>query len=221
MFGHIASALCELHRPRIQTPQLQLTLLAPVVFSPPAQDPICSPHVDAARAAAGAAFERILADHLSAARVAFQSEERLRALQYAKTPVRGPGPRPPPTRLRRAAPCPETRSGSGPPYSAPTSPPPPPRTRRNISQDARLEVPILVHGRVVHWIDSKASFGDPHVHREQGMRQFLSYVNRYGPGLVIYWMGFVDELDSHPEARAQFFLGRLTCSVAFCREVWG
>lgn len=56
-------------------------------FSPRKQDPLCSPHIDAARAAAGAAFERILADHLGAARVPFQSEERLRALQFAKTPV--------------------------------------------------------------------------------------------------------------------------------------
>ena len=31
----------------------------------------------------------------------------------------------------------------------------------------RLEVPIAVRGRVVHWIDSKASFADPIVHREK------------------------------------------------------
>ena len=98
------------------------------------------------------------------------------------------------------------------------------------AQDVRLESPIAVRGRVVHWIDSKASFADPQVHREkarvhdarclllllllllltclfararallQGMPQFQAYVNRYGPGLVIYWLGFVDELaGSHPD----------------------
>lgn len=62
-----------------------------------------------------------------------------------------------------------------------------------------MEVPILVLGRVVHWIDSKASFGDPTVHKEQGLKQFISYVDRYGPGMVIYWMGFVEELNAHPD----------------------
>ncbi|WAR19185.1 CDIN1-like protein [Mya arenaria] len=40
--------------------------------------------------------------------------------------------------------------------------------------DVKLEVPIAVDGRVVNWIESKASFG---------------------PGMVIYWFGFIDELD--------------------------
>lgn len=31
--------------------------------------------------------------------------------------------------------------------------------------DALLQVPIVVWGTVVHWIDSKATFGDPHMHR--------------------------------------------------------
>lgn len=64
--------------------------------------------------------------------------------------------------------------------------------------DIKLEVPIAVRGRIVNWIDSKASFSDPIVHMEKGLEQFQGYVNRFGPGMVIYWHGIVDELNNDP-----------------------
>ncbi|CEF99935.1 unnamed product [Ostreococcus tauri] len=64
--------------------------------------------------------------------------------------------------------------------------------------DIKLEVPIAVRGRIVNWIDSKASFSDPIVHVEKGLEQFQGYVNRFGPGMVIYWHGVVDELNNDP-----------------------
>ena len=64
--------------------------------------------------------------------------------------------------------------------------------------DVKLEAPIAVRGRVVHWIDSKASFSDPLVHVEKGNEQFQGYVNRFGPGMVIYWHGIVDDLNADP-----------------------
>eukprot|EP00877_Chromochloris_zofingiensis_P001620 jgi/Chrzof1/11459/Cz05g37120.t1 len=65
--------------------------------------------------------------------------------------------------------------------------------------DAWLQVPIAVRGydgqwHVVHWIDSKASFGDDRTHSQQLEGQYRTYLNRYGPGMVIYWFGFIAEL---------------------------
>lgn len=42
--------------------------------------------------------------------------------------------------------------------------------------DAKLLVPIGVRGRVVTWIDSKASFGDNYMHRQQAGEQFQGCV---------------------------------------------
>ncbi|KAA6417933.1 MAG: hypothetical protein FRX49_12091, partial [Trebouxia sp. A1-2] len=55
-------------------------------------------------------------------------------------------------------------------------------------------VPIAVKGRIVNWVDSKATFGDTKSHLEYNQEQFSKYVNRYGPGMVIYWFGFIDDL---------------------------
>ncbi|XP_016092886.1 CDAN1-interacting nuclease 1 isoform X2 [Sinocyclocheilus grahami] len=44
--------------------------------------------------------------------------------------------------------------------------------------DIILEVPIAVDGHIVHWIESKASFGDEHSHHTYLNEQFWSYCNR-------------------------------------------
>ncbi|KAG7397829.1 hypothetical protein PHYBOEH_012091 [Phytophthora boehmeriae] len=68
--------------------------------------------------------------------------------------------------------------------------------------DVRLLLPIGVQDpkdgqlHVVNWIDSKAMFGDRHTHETENANQLQGYVNRYGPGMVIYWFGHVAHLSS-------------------------
>jgi hypothetical protein len=65
--------------------------------------------------------------------------------------------------------------------------------------DVKLDVPIAVKGRIVNWIDSKASFCDQWTYKNKGLEQFQGYVNRYGPGMVIYWFGYLADLNNHPD----------------------
>ncbi|MEW5304855.1 MAG: hypothetical protein WDW36_007436 [Sanguina aurantia] len=59
--------------------------------------------------------------------------------------------------------------------------------------------PAVKSFRVVNWIDSKATFGDLKTHTKQLDDQYRTYVNRYGPGLVIYWFGHLAELPPDPD----------------------
>eukprot|EP01102_Stenamoeba_stenopodia_P014621 TRINITY_DN487_c0_g1_i7.p1 TRINITY_DN487_c0_g1~~TRINITY_DN487_c0_g1_i7.p1 ORF type:complete len:151 (-),score=22.54 TRINITY_DN487_c0_g1_i7:327-779(-) len=47
---------------------------------------------------------------------------------------------------------------------------------------------------VVNWIESKASFGDEGSHMGNVQDQLWGYRNRYGPGIVVYWFGFIHDL---------------------------
>ena len=66
--------------------------------------------------------------------------------------------------------------------------------------DIKLDVPIAVDGFIINWIESKALFGDPEAHSGYLRDQLWSYLNRFGPGLVIYWFGYVSQLDVHRNA---------------------
>ncbi|XP_075049363.1 CDAN1-interacting nuclease 1 isoform X2 [Mixophyes fleayi] len=83
--------------------------------------------------------------------------------------------------------------------------------------DFILEVPVAVDGHVIHWIESKASFGDESSHRMYLQDQFWSYWNRFGPGLVIYWYGFIEELDCHRE-RGILLKDEFPCDIVTLRN---
>eukprot|EP00047_Mylnosiga_fluctuans_P008565 m.259237 g.259237 ORF g.259237 m.259237 type:complete len:284 (+) comp22269_c0_seq1:71-922(+) len=59
--------------------------------------------------------------------------------------------------------------------------------------DALLTCSVVVCGTVIHWVESKALFGDPITLNENFTKQLVPYRDRYGPGLVVYWFGFVAE----------------------------
>lgn len=44
--------------------------------------------------------------------------------------------------------------------------------------DFKLDVPIAIEGRVVNWIESKATFGDEDTHQQYLNDQLISYFNR-------------------------------------------
>ncbi|CAH2045297.1 unnamed protein product, partial [Iphiclides podalirius] len=72
--------------------------------------------------------------------------------------------------------------------------------------DFKLDVPIAVDGFIVNWVESKAMFGDEDNHSGYVKEQLTCYWNRFGPGLVIYWFGYLETLDSTPEVNNMFIL---------------
>lgn len=46
----------------------------------------------------------------------------------------------------------------------------------------------------INWIESKASFGDDKKVQRDLKRQLEPYKILYGPGMVVYWFGFIDDI---------------------------
>lgn len=47
---------------------------------------------------------------------------------------------------------------------------------------------------IINWIESKASFGDRDSHAKYVKEQLSCYSNRFGPGIVIYWFGYQEDI---------------------------
>ncbi|XP_055690558.1 CDAN1-interacting nuclease 1-like [Lutzomyia longipalpis] len=69
------------------------------------------------------------------------------------------------------------------------------RTGYDKTPDLKLVVPCLYRGIPIHWIESKALFGDVSNHEKYVREQLSCYQNRFGAGIVIYWMGYIESLD--------------------------
>ena len=80
----------------------------------------------------------------------------------------------------------------------------PDSTQREIhlskTPDALLVTRMLVRGLELCWVESKANFGDPETMHQNFAEQLSPYRQRYGPGLVIYWFGYVQEEAEQCEA---------------------
>ncbi len=63
--------------------------------------------------------------------------------------------------------------------------------------DFKLKVPIIYKGLELNWIESKASFGDRKIMRENYTKQLKPYRRLFGPGMVIYWFGFIVPYKEH------------------------
>jgi hypothetical protein len=57
--------------------------------------------------------------------------------------------------------------------------------------DFLLEKPLNFRGTDVHWIESKATFGDEREIKRNMTKQLKPYREMFGSGMVIYWFGFL------------------------------
>lgn len=49
-----------------------------------------------------------------------------------------------------------------------------------------------IKGHIVNWIESKSNFGSPPEFRINYRKQLSSYTELFGPGIVVYWYGYVE-----------------------------
>jgi hypothetical protein len=53
---------------------------------------------------------------------------------------------------------------------------------------------LRVLGMPITWVESKAVFADEEEHRLYMRKQLSHYIKNFGPGMVVYWYGYVDSI---------------------------
>ena len=61
--------------------------------------------------------------------------------------------------------------------------------------DALLNEPMMYNGHKIYWVESKASFGDNTEFRFNSRKQLIPYTKIFGPGIVVYWVGCLNDLE--------------------------
>jgi hypothetical protein len=61
--------------------------------------------------------------------------------------------------------------------------------------DVLFMKPMSIDGKRVSWIESKANFGDIQEIKRNLKKQLLPYVKLFGDGIVVYWFGYVSDIE--------------------------
>ena len=69
------------------------------------------------------------------------------------------------------------------------------RAEYDKTPDVLLHKPIEVDSAKKYWIESKATFGDPVEIKRHIKKQLEPYTELFGDGMVVYWFGFVDDVE--------------------------
>jgi hypothetical protein len=84
--------------------------------------------------------------------------------------------------------------------------------------DFLLHRPLIVDGKTVNWIESKANFGDLVEVRKNNKKQLQPYVKLFGPGMVVYWFGWVSDA---PQDEDVMMVDGEFIKEVFSPENWG
>lgn len=83
--------------------------------------------------------------------------------------------------------------------------------------DALLDEPMMYEGHKIYWVESKASFGDNTEFRYNSRKQLIPYTQIFGPGVVVYWVGKLDDLECPPDVYVED-IGVMNKTLTRCDE---